>query len=323
MCYPKEKASMDQQRTIWTVIIAAVIVITVVVSAMAYQSTQNLADLSENNPTDLEPYRALTFDLNLPPLSSARYVLWVVDEAGQYTLIKEFMVNDALFTTDLTGRPLSTSVDVEDFDLHQAESFMVTIEAKEGAVTAPSSTIVLQTKQRSGASYRLKFPHDLAKAVGSYILATPTNGPSTAELSGVWFAAPAGLQLPTLPDSWLYAAWLKQGQTWLPIGAFTSATAADDRAQFSGPRAGYESPGEDFLTNARVSDPVFPLDLTADSTEVVITLQPKGLGTSGDRPLYYLPLLQAPVAPTAVTNTAYDLAAVETMPSGVIRIITR
>lgn len=314
---------MDQQRTIWTVITAAAVVILVVVSAMAYQSTQHSSNVATDVAIDYEPYRALTFDLNLPALTTARYALWAVDDSGQYVLLKEFMVNDSLFITDLTGRPLSTSVSTAGYDLHQAASFVVSIEPGDDTPTTPSSTVVLQTNQRSGASYRLEFPYDITGSTGSYIIATPTNGPSTQETSGAWFAAPASLSLPTLPDGWLYAAWLKHDQTWLPMGAFSTVASADDRAQFSGPRVGYDTPGEDFLTNARPNDPAFPLDLTDGLSELVITLQPDNIGSKEDRSLYLLPLLRSPIQPTAISNTAYSLEPVDAVPNGIIRIITK
>lgn len=324
MCYPKEKASMDQQRTIWTVITAAVVVVLVVISAMAYQSTQvSSGSTTPDRTTEHMPYRALTFDLNLPPLSAARYMLWAVDTSGQYTLIKEFLVNDSLFITDRAGKPLSTTIDVPDFDLHQAASFMVTIEDKEGTVTTPSATVVLQTRQRSGSGYTLTFPYNVAAAHGSYMLATPTNGTDTQETSGVWFASPASLTLPAVPRGWIYAAWLTHESVWLPMGAFSDPSQADDLARFSGPRTGFTAPGEDFLTNARNGDPTLPLDLTDGKSGVVITLQPENLGTKDDRPVYQLPLLQGAVQTTAITNTAYNLDAVANGPSGVIRIITK
>ena len=314
---------MDQQRTIWTVIIAAVVVILVVISAMAYQSAQ-VTDSSANTDVAVAytPYHALTFDLNLPPINDGRYMLWAVDENGQYTLLKEFLVNESLFITDLTGKPLATTVSVPDYDLHQAVSFAVTIEQRTGTVTVPSSTVVLETKSRSGDNYTLTFPYDISGVSGSYQITTPTNGANTQETSGIWFSSPAGLTLPDVPTGWIYAAWLRHDTTWLPIGAFTVATGPDDSAMYSGPRSAPTAPGEDFLTNARDGDPSMPLDLLDGYATVFVTLQPANLGTKESREPYTLTLLQATIPPTANTATAYPLSSEGSVPSGVVRVIT-
>lgn len=296
----------------------------VVVSAMAYQSTQ-VADSSAGTDVavDYTPYRALTFDLNLPPISDGRYMLWGVDADGQYTLLKEFLVNESLFVTDLAGKPLATTVSVPDYDLHQAVSFVVTIEQQTGTVTVPSATVVLETKSHSGDSYTLTFPYDMSGVAGSYHLATPTNGANTQETSGIWFSSPASLTLPNVPTGWVYAAWLQHGTVWLPMGAFSTATQADDSAVYSGPRSAPAAPGEDFLTNARDGDPTLPLDLLDGQATVIVTLQPENLGTKEDRGPYALVLLQAVIPPTANIATAYPLATGGSVPSGVVRIITR
>ncbi len=315
---------MDQQRTIWTVIIAAVVVILVVISAMAYQSAQvTNSSTGADVAVDYTPYRALTFDLNLPPISDGRYMLWAVDENGQHTLLKEFLVNESLFVTDLAGKPLATTVSVPDYDLHQAVSFVVTIEQLTGTVTTPSTTVVLETKSHSGDSYTLTFPYDMSGVTGSYHLATPTNGANTQETSGIWFSDPASLTLPSVPTGWVYAAWLQHGTVWLPMGAFSMATQADDNAMYSGPRSAPAAPGEDFLTNARDGDPSMPLDLVDGQATVIVTLQPDNLGTKENQEPYALVLLQAAIPPAANTTTAYPLTAGNFVPSGVVRIITR
>lgn len=315
---------MDQQRTIWTIITAAAVVIVVVISAMAYQSTQSTSSVaSDDVAIDVEPYRAFTIDLNLPPLSDGRYMIWAIDKANQYTLLKEFLVNSSLFITDLTGKPLPTTVSVPDYDLHQAVSFVVTVEKLEGTITVSSQSVVLETRANTGANYTLAFPHDMATVTGSFMLATPTNGPDTQETSGVWFSNPAALTLPPVPTGWIYAAWVAYDGIRLPVGAFTTPTAIDSTAQYSGPRSGFETPGEDFLTNARENDPALPLNLADGKAEIIVTLQPADLLITDGRPYYRIPLLRAPVAPSAEAHTAYDLEPLEVMPSGLIRIITR
>ncbi|NIP37133.1 MAG: hypothetical protein GWN18_19335, partial [Thermoplasmata archaeon] len=56
---------------------------------------------------------------------------------------------------------------------------------------------------------------DLSTATGEYILATPSNGADTDELSGIWYlnrstgTPVAGLDLPDLTGTdWIYEGWV-------------------------------------------------------------------------------------------------------------------
>lgn len=91
------------------------------------------------------------------------------------------------------------------------------------------------------------FGHRFDEAAGSFLLATPTNGPDSEELSGAWFLtsdekAPS-LTLPELPPGWTYEGWAVIDDTHVSTGRFTAA----DNNMFSGDEPDPDRTGEDFL----------------------------------------------------------------------------
>lgn len=135
----------------------------------------------------------------------------------------------------------------------RADELVVTIEPSPDPDPAPSGIVVLAGRTRSDSA-RLRFPADLAEAAGSFILATPTDEDSGNETAGVWFLDPdpataPSLQLPDLPDGWVWEGWgVTQGSP-LSSGRFTTEAGPDDSSQFSGPLPGPPFPGEDYLSN--------------------------------------------------------------------------
>ena len=81
-----------------------------------------------------------------------------------------------------------------------------------------------------------------------------------------------GLELPELPEGWVYEGWVVFGIDTVSIGTFTNPVGADDSSKFGAGLAGsYNFPGEDFINNPPIGV-TFPNDLSG--VEIFITLKP-------------------------------------------------
>lgn len=169
-----------------------------------------------------------------------------------------------------------------DFDLDDATAIVVSIEPAGDTDDIPSDTKfmagdVIGDGAVLGVEATQALGDDFTAATGKVILATPTNGTGTNELSGIWFldlgsGSPAvGLSLPTLPTGWKYEGWAVTGGQPVTSGKFTAVDIEDESAPYSGPQAGPPFPGEDYLENAPAGL-VFPTDLSGDV--VVISVEP-------------------------------------------------
>jgi hypothetical protein len=197
--------------------------------------------------------------------------------------------------------------------LGAATAIVITVEPNADSDPAPAATKIAAGDVAEGAA-TLTVGHGAAlgntftSATGTYILATPTDGPGSNERSGVWFLdassgspAPA-LSLPTLPVGWRYEGWAVINGMPVTAGTFRTATGADMAAPFSGPQSGPPFPGEDFLRNAPAGLS-FPVDLRNDM--VVITIEPD----PDDSPMpFVLKPLTAAVPGTATDHVNLSLA---------------
>ncbi|MDQ3953557.1 MAG: hypothetical protein M3279_11455 [Actinomycetota bacterium] len=203
----------------------------------------------------------------------------------------------------------------------RADALVVTIEPLPDPDPDPSGIVVLTGRPR-GNSARLSFPADLSEAGGSFILATPTDEESTNETAGVWFLDPdpapgPSLQLPDLPDGWIWEGWGVTQDTPLSSGRFGMAAGADDSSEFSGPLPGPPFPGEDFLSNLPQSvDP--PVDLADGSSAIVITIEPDlgGNDPTGAGPFSIKPLLRAIPAGSADHQSIELVRDLSSVPGG-------
>jgi hypothetical protein len=120
---------------------------------------------------------------------------------------------------------------------------------------------------------------DFASASGVYILATPTDGPDTNENSGLWFldlssgSPDVGLELPVLPEGWVYEGWAVINGMPVSSGRFTAADEIDFDDPFSGTEGGPPFPGEDYLNNAPAGLS-FPTDLAGGTAVVSVEPSP-------------------------------------------------
>lgn len=329
---------MEQQRTIWTVIITVVVAVLVVVSVMAYQSNRNNATpVIEPVPNveaqDYASKEAVTVDYRqLPTITTGAYALWELKANDQFILLRQFRLDSKGFVTDLNGRPLNNTIVLPGNDFSQAKSYLVTIENGDQEPTKPSATIILNGTVAKGNVWPLTFPIDLTKVSGSYLLATPTNGPATNETSGIWFLKIAGnsheqasLNLPVAPAGWVYEGWVTTDNANLTTGRFTNPAEKDGFSNYSGPRAYPPFPGEDFLTNAPTDQSViFPLNLADGQSKVTIGLEPGTVNndaTGTNR--FGLSLLSATIANGAIDHTDYAFKVETERPSATVKVLTK
>jgi hypothetical protein len=220
--------------------------------------------------------QTLTLDINgLEDLgSNYQYEGWLI--------VGGMPVTTGTFTVDGSGVLSQTVFNVSLNDLINATTFVLTIEPIPDPDPSPSSVHILggnfiDYDAPLSAGHPAALGDDFSSIDGKYILATPTNGPSTNELSGIWFldlsgGSPAvGLTLPTLPAGWKYEGWVVITGTPVTTGTFTAVDMVDEAAPYSGPMPGPPFPGEDFLVNAPAGL-TFPTDLSGMTA--VISIEP-------------------------------------------------
>ncbi len=224
----------------------------------------------------------------------------------------KFNVDASGNIVDLAGSPISNGDFNAGVDLSTASAIVISIEPSGDTDAVPSTTKYLGGDVASLSSslspaHGSSLGNTYTTAAGSYILATPTDGPGTNELSGLWFldnssgTPAAGLTLPTLPDGWRYEGWAVINGSPVTTGTFTAVNAVDDAAPFSGPSAGPPFPGEDFLMNAPTGQ-TFPTDLSSGTA--VISIEP--FPDSDAAPFTLKPLTGA-IPAGAASGTVYSM----------------
>ncbi len=241
-------------------------------------------------------------------------------------------VSTGVFTVDATGVPSQTAFEVDIDDLQSTTAFILSIEPVPDPDPAPSNTKILGGAF-SGNAADVSISHAAALGTsftgvsGGYILATPTTSATDDNEAGVWFldntsgSPEAGLT--DLPDlsavtGWTYEGWAVIDGVPVSTGTFNMASGADDNASSSafkgldGDGPGY--PGEDFIRNAPTGL-TFPADLTAEGTNIVISIEP--VPDNSDAPFTLKPLAGSSTGAAPGTFTVMDNIAASTYPSGV------
>ena len=222
---------------------------------------------------------------DLPHLTGAQYEAWVV-KGDRKLSAGVFNVRERRAQLLLLRSPI---------DPARADMIVVTIEPVPDPDPGPSAVAILAGEpQRHFAA--LRFPIDLRRVAGSFILATPTDDDPANETAGVWFLDPAGgpgpsLTLPQPPAGWVFEGWGVTQGTPLSTGRFTSVTGPDLASPFSGPNPGPPFPGEDFVAQLPAGvDP--PVNLADGRSMIVVTLEPDIGGTdpTGRGPFSIKPL---------------------------------
>ncbi len=197
-----------------------------------------------------------------------------------WLIVDDAPVSSGRFVVDESGAldPATFSVAADDAD--GASMFVLTIEPAVGDDPAPAATHVVAGAIAAGSA-TLSIDHpaalgdDFTAAAGTFILATPTSASMEDDQNGLWFLAMPGprpsLELPTLPDGWVYEGWVVDVSGDAPVptstGRFRALDAADSDG--AGPTAGPQPappfPGQDFIDPAR--------DLTMNHM-AVISIEP-------------------------------------------------
>lgn len=199
-----------------------------------------------------------------------------------WVIIDDAPVSTGRFIVDADGNQEYLTGSLAE-DISAASTFVLTIEPTNGDDPAPSTVRLLAGDFVDGeADLSVGHPaalgDDLTDASGQFILATPTTESADDELYGAWFidivdgAPVAGLDLPELPEEWVYEGWVVIDGQAVSTGRFTDPGAPDDFDGFGGDDSPAPPfPGEDFIQNAP-EGLEFPANL-ADST-VVISIEP-------------------------------------------------
>lgn len=254
----------------------------------------------------------------LERLSGARYEVWVVKGPRKFSAGTFNFTGNGRQTRTRFHSPVSPAT---------ADAIAVTVEPRDDPSPAPSRVVVLMGTPTAMGGAALRFPVDLSGAAGSFILATPTDGPMTNETAGLWFLDPAagpgpGLSLPPLPRGWTYEGWGVTQGTALSTGKFSSPTGADRAAPFSGPQAGPPFPGEDFLTGLP-STIRPPVNLADGASRAVISIEPDlgaGVDPSGPAPFSIKPLVASIAAGQADHASIRLTANPSSLPMGTVNV---
>lgn len=251
------------------------------------------------------PVITIDFD-GLEPLGNDfEYELWTIVEGSPVT--------GGVFDITNSGG-VAISSDQDHLYGHEgATDVVISIEPANDADPAPASAKPLGGAIADDGSFVLDTTHpatlgtDFADASGQFILATPSDGADNNELSGLWFlqvpGPEASLNLPELPEGWVYEGWAVVDGSPISTGRFSDGGAADDFSGFSGSEGVPGYPGEDFLLNAP-DGLSFPLDLSGGTA--VISVEPAD--DNSPAPFALKPLV-GEIPADAEVSTNYDLGA--------------
>ncbi len=281
---------------------------------------------SSDDQEDVPP--TLRLDLRgVEPLTNGfHYEGWALSTGAVNVSTGKFNVDAAGNLVDLNGNPIPNNAFETNVDLSVSPSMFITIEPAGDTNQTPSATRFLGGEFVDGVA-DLTVEHSTAidltlfLATGTYILASPTDGPDTNEDSGLWFinltAGPQarGLFAPTLPSGWIYQGWVSIDGTVVTTGAITGVSMADDTAPFSGPMDGFPFPGEDFLVNA---PPGLTFPASLPSSVVFVTVEPS---PDPDPDPFTLTLFTGTIPSNAVDMVTYNMDnQAASFPTGTARI---
>ena len=305
---------------------AALAVIAGLVAVLAAACGSDPTPTPTATPTPTPPTVVVVDLTGVEPLAGGyHFENWAIVD-GTPVAAGKFNIGADGTIVNLQGVPVPGGRFETGSDLSNASAIVLTIEPPGDNDTVPTATHYL-AGGLSGSAAQLSVGHaaalgsDFSSATGSYILATPTNGNSSNENSGIWFLDPtggelmAGLQLPVLPDGWAYEGWVVIDGQPVTTGRFTQPSGVDQAAPFSGTEAAPPFPGEDFLVSAP-SGLTFPTDIAGDTAVISVEPQPD----DSSAPFTLKPLVGM-IPATAIDHTLYALSNQSTgLPTGTARV---
>lgn len=198
----------------------------------------------------IEP-RMLIFIEKLPSTpENLVYEIWYRD-GEDYVSIDRFQTQSGTTSLSIPITP----------QLAEALTLIVTVESSSLVPDEPSDSVLLagdfvDGEAQLSVSHPLSFGTDFSSAYGTFRLATPTSSQTTDFDQGIWWFDLEGgepvqsLFLPSLPQGWIYEAWVIGGDEPLSIGKFP------DPARFDSDLAGAAAsdavvaplfPGQDYV----------------------------------------------------------------------------
>jgi len=227
-----------------------------------------------------------------------------------WILVDGSLVSTGKFTISESGLLSDSVFMVDEGQLESASEFVITIEPMPDPDDAPTAVHIL-AGTFIGSNASLSFAHSSAigtgfsGATGKFILATPTDGQNTNELSGVWWLDPSGpsksLVLPALADGWLYEGWVIINGQPLSTGKFESPDMADQSNPYSATLEAPNFPGEDLLANSPAGLS-FPLDLSDENVAISVEPDPD----NSNIPFVIKPLLGV-IPGSPLDHTLYNM----------------
>nr|MCU0305921.1 anti-sigma factor [Thermoanaerobaculales bacterium] len=198
-------------------------------------------------------------------------------------------VSTGTFTVDGSGVPSASYFPTEVADLDAVSAFVLTIEPVPDGDPGPSGVHLLGGDVVMGRAaltvgHGAALAADLGAASGAYVLGTPSAGGAAPYFNGIWWVDPAGapdptLDLPTLPEGWVYEGWVVVDGQPVSTGRFTGASGADSdgAGPTAGPMPGPPFPGQDFVDPAvdlRGGMAVISVEPEPDNSPAPFTLKP-------------------------------------------------
>ena len=284
-----------------------------------------LSGCDSNGPDEEEEIGKIVLTLSgLDPLSNGFHLEgWIVTAEAETRSVGKFNVDERGNLVDLDGNAITANLIETPFELDSTvHRMLISIEPPGDTDDTPSDTRLLggifveQTAELKAADVE-GIEDALILSAGTFIVATPTDGPNTNEESGIWFVnltgGPPGRGLrTTIPiRGWKYQAWTEFDGIIVDMGVITHHSRPDESSLYSGTLPGYNYPGEDFLTNA---PPGLDFPISVISAVVFVTLEPN---PDPDPTPSQFVLFSGRVPENVQANETYNLAnLIERFPSG-------
>lgn len=198
-------------------------------------------------------------------------------------------VSTGTFSVDGSGEMSQEEFELEETDLMDATKFILTIEPYPDGDPAPAATHYLagdfaMDMATLTVGDEAALGYDFSTAEGTYILNTPSSESTDDYHAGIWWLVPnnpleASLELPDLPEGWVYEGWVVVGGTPYTTGTFTDTAVedSDGAGPTAGPMATPPFPGQDYvdpLLSLLGGAAVISIEPSPDNSEAPFALKP-------------------------------------------------